>query len=133
MVHCIAVSHKADLVATADGDGRIRLYTLPDPELVHVFPSGPVKCVTFSVDDKYLYSGGTHADPVIKMWDVQWALRKYSPTMFILNDELDSKIEKGNKAHAITMNRWMSHSLSRDLYWKYRLHIQASSPGTLLS
>lgn len=58
VVVCIAVSNKADLVATADGDGRIRLYTLPDPKLVYVFNAGPVKCVVFSSDDRYLYSGG---------------------------------------------------------------------------
>ena len=55
VVHCIAVSNKGDLAATADGDGRVRLYTLPDPELIYVFPSGPVKCVTFSLDDRYMY------------------------------------------------------------------------------
>ena len=66
---------------------------------------------------------------MIKMWDVSWAMRKHSPSMLILNEELDTKIEKGNKEHAQKLNRWMSHQNSFDLYWKYRLEIEASSPG----
>ncbi|KAG2752510.1 WD40 repeat-like protein, partial [Suillus brevipes Sb2] len=66
-IHAISVNSSGTLLASASHDNRVRLWRLSDRKNIAIFKhSGEVNCVTFSVDGKYILSGGV--DKMISEW-----------------------------------------------------------------
>lgn len=66
----IAFSHAGDKIATAAGDGTIKVFSWPKLDPIATLSRGKdaVWCVAFSADDSQLISGG--ADRRIQLWDL---------------------------------------------------------------
>lgn len=63
----IAVNPAGTLVASASDDNHVRLWCLSDRQTIATFKhSSPLKCIAFSVDGKYILSGG--GDKTISEW-----------------------------------------------------------------
>src|SRR5262245_17982869 len=69
-VNSVAVSPDGSLVATAAGEGGVRLYDAKMGELLRVIGAGD-RCVVFSPDGKTLTAAGFHMDKLSALWDVQ--------------------------------------------------------------
>ena len=66
----IAISHAGDKIATAAGDGTIKVFSWPKLDPIATLSRGKdaVWCIAFSEDDSQLISGG--ADRRIQLWDL---------------------------------------------------------------
>ena len=65
----LAMNSTGTLIASASDDNHVRLWRRADRRTIATFiHSHPVFCVTFSVDDKYIFSGGS--DNKISEWAV---------------------------------------------------------------
>jgi WD40 repeat protein len=86
----IAFNHKGDQVATAAGDGTIKIFSWPKLEPVATMSRGKdaIWCVAFSDDDSQLISGG--ADRRIQLWDV--AKAKSVMTLQMTSDWITSLV-----------------------------------------
>src|SRR5262245_47304450 len=69
-VNSVAVSPDGSLVATAAGEGGVRLYDATTGDLQRVIGAGD-RCVVFSPDGKTLTAAGFHMDKLSALWDVQ--------------------------------------------------------------
>ncbi|KAG2158573.1 WD40-repeat-containing domain protein [Suillus bovinus] len=68
-ISSITVHSSGTLVASASYGGRVRLWRLSERRVIAIFQhSGWVRCVTFSVDGKHIFSGGF--DRMISAWAV---------------------------------------------------------------
>jgi WD40 repeat protein len=66
-IHAISLNSSGTLVASASHDSCVRLWRLSDRRTVSIFKhSGEVNCITFSADDKHIFSGGV--DGKISEW-----------------------------------------------------------------
>src|SRR6476661_355517 len=79
-VNSVAVSPDGALVATAAGEGGVRLYDARTGELRRVMGEVGDRCVVFSPDGRTLTAAGFHMDKLVSLWDVQSGarLRKFS-------------------------------------------------------
>src|SRR5947207_2213477 len=79
-VGSVAVSPDGSLVATAAGEGGVRLYDALKGNFLRTI--GPVgdRCAVFSPDGRSLTAAGFHMDKLVSLWDVQSGerLRKFS-------------------------------------------------------
>jgi WD40 repeat protein len=67
-INAIAIHPAGTLVASASDDKSVRLWRLSDQHTIAIFrQSSPLHCVTFSVDGRYIISGG---DEGISEWEV---------------------------------------------------------------
>ncbi|KAJ8593407.1 WD40 repeat-like protein [Rhizopogon salebrosus TDB-379] len=65
----LAINSTGTLIASASYDKDVRLWQLSNRQTIAIFRhSDPVRCVTFSADDKYILSGGV--DWKISEWDI---------------------------------------------------------------
>ncbi|KAG1806168.1 uncharacterized protein BJ212DRAFT_1485921 [Suillus subaureus] len=65
----IVINPACTLVASASADKQVRIWRLSDQKTIAIFHhSAPTMCVTFSIDSKYILSGG--GDGVISEWAV---------------------------------------------------------------
>jgi WD40 repeat protein len=69
-VNSVAVSPDGTLVASAAGEGGVRLYDARTGDLLRVIGAGD-RCVVFSPDGKTLTAAGFHMDKLAALWDVQ--------------------------------------------------------------
>jgi len=66
-IHAISLNSSGTLVASASHDSCVRLWRLSDRRTIAIFKhSGEVNCITFSADDKHIFSGGV--DRKISEW-----------------------------------------------------------------
>src|SRR5439155_16118302 len=70
-VNSVAVSPDGPLVATAAGEGGVRLYNAKTGSLLRVIGEAGDRCVVFSPDGKTLTAAGFHMDKLVALWDVQ--------------------------------------------------------------
>lgn len=77
----IAINPAGTLVAFASADEHVRLWRLLDRKTIAIFQnSTPTLCVTFSIDGKYILSGGR--DKMIS----EWAVPEDANTMITIKD-----------------------------------------------
>jgi WD40 repeat protein len=76
-VNSVAVSPDGSLVATAAGEGGVRLYDSKSGSLLRVIGAGD-RGVVFSPDGKTLTAAGFHMDKLSALWDVQSGRRLQS-------------------------------------------------------
>ncbi|KAG0709869.1 WD40-repeat-containing domain protein [Suillus ampliporus] len=68
-IYAIAIHPEGTLVASASSDNHVRLWQLSDQQTIAIFQcSGWVGCITFSMDGKYIFSGGP--DNMTSEWKV---------------------------------------------------------------
>ncbi|NUM33361.1 MAG: protein kinase [Candidatus Brocadiae bacterium] len=135
-VYALAFQPQGEFFATADGEGKIHLWTLPEKKLLYTFNSsldthtGTVKCLAFSPDGRTLASGSN--DNSIKIWKRdgnKWlnvtTLKEDFGEIFSLQYAPDSKtllsatsqgnltlwIEDHNKEYGYLMGNRMSSSV----------------------
>jgi WD40 repeat protein len=66
-IHAISLNFSGTILASASHDNHVRLWRLSDRRTIAIFKhSGEVNCVTFSANDKYIFSGGV--DNKIAEW-----------------------------------------------------------------
>jgi WD40 repeat protein len=70
-VNSVAVSPDGSLIATAAGEGGVRLYDASSGRLLRVFGDIGDRCVVFSPDGKALTAAGFHMDKLVALWDVR--------------------------------------------------------------
>ncbi|KAG0699361.1 hypothetical protein DFH29DRAFT_55548 [Suillus ampliporus] len=67
-INAIAFNSDGTLFASASDDGHVRLWRLSDRRNIAIFQhSATIQCVTFSLDGRYILSGG--GDNIISVWD----------------------------------------------------------------
>jgi WD40 repeat protein len=69
-VDSVAVSPDGSLVATAAGEGGVRVYDARDGTLLRVIGEAGDRCVRFSPDGRTLTAAGFHMDKRVALWDV---------------------------------------------------------------
>src|SRR5262249_20426389 len=69
-VNSVAVSPTGSLVATAAGEGGVRLLDARTGALLRVVGGAGDRCVVFSPDGKSLAAAGFHMDKLARLWDV---------------------------------------------------------------
>jgi WD40 repeat protein len=74
-VSTVAVSLDGSLVATAAGEGGVRLYDSKTGTLVRVIGQAGDRSVTFSPDGQTLAAGGFHMDKLVGIYDVRTGKR----------------------------------------------------------
>lgn len=74
-VDSVAVSPDGLLVATAGGEGGVRLYDARTGALLRAIGESGDRCVTFSPDGRTLTAAGFHMDKLVGLWDVQTGKR----------------------------------------------------------
>src|SRR5438093_3572365 len=70
-VDSVAVSPDGSLVATAAGEGGVRLYDARSGEMLRVIGEVGDRCVVFSPDGRTLTAAGFHMDKLVGLYDVQ--------------------------------------------------------------
>ena len=71
----VAVSPDGSLVATAAGEGGIRLYDARRGTLLRTLGEVGDRCVRFSPDGRYITAAGFHMDKLVGVFDVQTGKR----------------------------------------------------------
>ena len=74
-VNSVAVSPDGSLVATAAGEGGVRLYDAKTGALLRAIGEAGDRSVTFSPDGRTLAAGGFHMDKLVGIYDVQTGKR----------------------------------------------------------
>src|SRR5438874_5495893 len=74
-VNCVSVSPDGSLVATAAGEGGVRLYDAQTGGLLRVMGDIGDRCVVFSPDSHTLTAAGFHMDKLVALWDVRSGMR----------------------------------------------------------
>src|SRR5882724_2309039 len=74
-VSSVAVSPDGTLVATAAGEGGVRLYAVSTGALLRVLGEVGDRNVVFSPDGRALTAAGFHMDKLVALWDVQTGKR----------------------------------------------------------
>ena len=74
-VDSVAVSPDGRLVATAAGEGGVRLYDARDGKLLRAIGEVGDRCVVFSPDGRFLTAAGFHMDKLVGLFDVQTGRR----------------------------------------------------------
>jgi WD40 repeat protein len=69
-VNSVAVSPDGSLIASAAGEGGVRLYDAQTGSLLRTGESGD-RCVVFSPDGRLLTAAGFHMDKLVKIYDVK--------------------------------------------------------------
>jgi len=74
-VNSVTASPDGSLVATATGEGGVRLYDAKTGKLLRVLGEVGDRCVVFSPDGKTLTAAGFHMDKIVSLWDVKTGQR----------------------------------------------------------
>lgn len=70
-ISSVTVSPDGSLVASAAGEGGVRLYDARTGKLLRVFGAAGDRCVVFAPDGRSLTAAGFHMDKLVSLWDVR--------------------------------------------------------------
>jgi WD40 repeat protein len=74
-VNSVSISPDGSLVATAAGEGGVRLYDAKNGKLLRTLGDVGDRCVVFSPDGQTLTAAGFHMDKLVSLWDVKTGKR----------------------------------------------------------
>ncbi|KAG2055130.1 WD40 repeat-like protein [Suillus hirtellus] len=103
-IHAISLNSSGTLLASASHDNRVCLWRLSDRRNVAIFKhSGEVNCVTFSADDKRIFSGGV--DKKISEWPTsKYALPEDGSQDGLMKELGTYQAESYSKFKVVAMN-----------------------------
>jgi WD40 repeat protein len=124
-IHAISLNSSGTLLASASHDGCVRLWRLSSRRTIAIFKHpGEMNCVTFSADDKHIFSGGV--DNKISEW----------PTSEDTLPEDDSKdgLMKEQATHEVSLFSFPAHSSSKRIFYsKAQAHSNFKARSHLLT
>jgi len=106
-IHAISLNSSGTLLASASHDNCVRLWRLSDRRTIAIFKhSGEVNCVTFSADDKHIFSGGV--DRKISEWPI--------PEDTLPEDSPNDGLMKEQATYQVICFHFPTHSRPKHLF-----------------